>query len=124
MKRGFSLAENLLAFSLISFVLILILNLFPSSMATVRRSEQRHQALTLADNILERQAARPFSKLLVGTVEESQQGDYKVHLEILAVPDEDQSWLKRARVTVSWAYQGQPKEVIRELRLHRLANQL
>ena len=55
----------------------------------------------------EGQAARPFSKQ-----------------EILAVPDEDQSWLKRARVTVSWAYQGQPKEVIRELRLHRLANQL
>ncbi|MFN8611356.1 MAG: hypothetical protein U0931_27675 [Vulcanimicrobiota bacterium] len=124
MKRGFTLAENMLAFSLISLVLILLLNLFPSSMATVRRSEQRYQALTLADNMLERQASRPFSKLPVGTVEDSQQGDYKIHLEIVKAGDEDPAWLRTARVTVSWTYQSQSKEVTRELRLHRLANQL
>lgn len=76
MRRAFALGESLLGFSLISLVLILLLNLFPSSLATVRRSEQRFKALTLADNRLEQQAAEKFSSL-VG-LQEVQEGDFKV----------------------------------------------
>lgn len=118
--RGFTLVENLMAFTLIALVIILLLNLFPSSMATVRKSEQRYEALTLAGNVLEQQAALPFGKLVVDSVHDSKVGDYKVRVEVLKVNGEDVNWLKRVRVTVSWTYQEQVREVTRELRLHRL----
>lgn len=123
-QRAFTLVENLLAFTLISLVLILLLNLFPSSMATVRKSEQRYQALTLADSLVEEQAARPFSKLVVGSHQQSDNGEYQIHTEILAIPGENPAWLKNVRVTVSWKYRDQPRQVMREMRLHRLASQL
>lgn len=123
-RRAFTLVENLLAFTLISLVLILLLNLFPSSMATVRKSEQRYQALTLADSLIEQQASRPFSKLVVGNVLDEDRQEYHLHTEIMALPGEDQAWLKNVRVTVSWKYREQPRQVMREMRLHRLAHQL
>jgi len=122
-RRGFSLIENLMAFTLIALVLILLLNLFPSSVATVRKSEQRYEALTLAGNLLEQQAARPFSKLVVGTVEESEVGAFKVRTEVRKVDGENEAWLKSIRVTVNWTYQEQVREVTRELRVHRLGYQ-
>lgn len=129
MRRAFTLVENLLAFTLISLVLILLLNLFPGSMATVRKSEQRFKAITLADAVLEQQAALPFSKLTVPSSQDLDPVDYEQthysrRLEILPVAGEDQSWLKLVRVTVSWTYRQQPRQVVQELRVHRLANQL
>lgn len=123
MRRGFTLVENLMAFTLIALVIILLLNLFPSSMATVRRSEQRYQALTLAGNVLEQQAALPFGKLVPGSSVESKSGDFTVRTEVVKVDGEDVSWLKGVRVTVSWTWQEQQREVVRELRVHRLGYQ-
>ena len=128
-QRAFTLVENLLAFTLISLVLILLLNLFPGSMATVRKSEQRYKAITLADAVLEQQAALAFSKLSVPTSQDLDPVDYEQthytrHLEILPVTGEDQAWLKLIRVTVSWTYREQSRQVVQELRVHRLAHQL
>ena len=123
MRRGYTLVENLMAFTLIALVMILLLNLFPSSMATVKRSEQRYEALTLAGNVLEQQAALPFTKLVPGSVVESEVGDFKIRTEVRKIDGEDPSWLKTVRVTVSWTYQEQTREVVRELRVHRLGYQ-
>lgn len=123
MRRGYTLVENLMAFTLIALVMILLLNLFPSSMATVKRSEQRYEALTLAGNLLEQQAALPFSKLVPGSAVESKVGDFKIRTEVRTIDGEDPSWLKSVRVTVSWTYQEQTREVVRELRVHRLGYQ-
>lgn len=124
MKRAFTLVENLLAFTLISLVLILLLNLFPSSMATVRKSEQRYTAMTLAGSRLEDQTALPFSKLVVGSSEQSQHQDYQIRTQVLAIDGENKAWLKLIRVTVSWKYRDQSRQVVRETRVHRLASQL
>ncbi|MCW5867666.1 MAG: hypothetical protein KIS61_10415 [Candidatus Eremiobacteraeota bacterium] len=123
-RRAFTLVENLLAFTLISLVLILLLNLFPSSMATVRKSEQRYKALTLAGNRLEEQTAMPFSKLVLDSSEHHPVDDYQVQTEVLAIDGEDKAWLKLIRVTVSWKYRDQSRKVVRETRVHRLASQL
>lgn len=123
-RRAFALGETLLAFTIISLVLILLLNLFPSSLATVRRSEIRFQALTLADNTLEQQVARPFADLIVATSTQQAVGDFQVQTQVLTIAGEDSAWLKNVRVTVRWRDRDQPRQLIRELRVHRLAHQL
>lgn len=124
MKRGFSLAETLLGFALISLVVVLVINLIPSSMATVRSSEQRYRAETLAQNVLEERAGLPFSQLAVGLSQDLgsqiyEQVAYQIYFEVAAA-DGDPQYLRSLRARVQWNARNRGHEVLRELLVHRL----
>lgn len=81
MRRGFSLIETIFAASILSIVLMVLFNLYPSSLLAVRRAEHRLEATTLAQSILESKRAMPFSQLTGLTVDT----DYEV-------PGSDPTW--------------------------------
>ena len=128
-RRGATLIEVLLAFTLTALMIVLILNLFPTSMATVRQAEQRQVAGTLAESQLERRARLPFSSLPVGLREQipsppPQDGiEYHTQLEVTQVLGEDPQFLRALKVTVRWDYRGRSLQLTRQLYLHRLSYQ-
>lgn len=127
-KSAFTLVETLLSITLLGFVMILVMNLFPTSMASVRKAEQRYHAGTLASSILEQQASLPFQQLAVGTsrdlyTDTAQSVQYRPHLEIQKVAGEDVRFLKSLRVTVKWTVRQQTHEIVRELWVHHLPSQ-
>lgn len=121
MKRsGLTLVETILALSLLSVLLILLLNLFPTSLRAVRQSEQRLLATGLARSLLEEQTARPFASLTPGplpalperTLEKT---SFQPALEIFQPPDSDPRYLRGIRATVSWLEGGRDNEVVQEV---------
>lgn len=121
--RGATLMEVLLAFTLTALLLVLILNLFPSAMATVRRAEQRQVAGNLAESLLERKASLGFDRLPVGTLEDTP-GDFRVRFEVTAVANEDPRFLRALTVSVNWTDRGRALQVQRGLWMHRLGYRL
>jgi uncharacterized protein (TIGR02598 family) len=61
--RGFSLVETIFAASILSIVLMVLFNLYPSSLLAVKRAEHRLEATTLAQSVLEKKRTRPFGEL-------------------------------------------------------------
>ncbi|MHB2019229.1 MAG: type IV pilus modification PilV family protein [Candidatus Xenobia bacterium] len=62
-RQGFSLIEVIFAASLLSLVMLMMFNLYPSSLLTIRQAEHRLEATALAQSILEQYRAGPFSTL-------------------------------------------------------------
>lgn len=122
-RRAATLMEVLLAFTLTALLLILILNLFPSAMATVLRAEQRQVAGNLAESLLERKASLAFDQLPVGKVENTP-GEYATRFEVTGVANEDPQFLRALSVTVTWSAKGRTFQVRRGLWLHRLGYRL
>ncbi|HEY4002563.1 MAG TPA: prepilin-type N-terminal cleavage/methylation domain-containing protein [Candidatus Xenobia bacterium] len=60
-RRGFSLAEIIFAMSLFSLVVLGLFQLYPTSLLTIRQSEHRMQANSLALGTLDSYRAYPFS---------------------------------------------------------------
>lgn len=123
LRRGATLMEVLLAFTLTALVVILVLNIFPSAMATVARAEQRQVAGNLAESLLERKAALPFDQVPVGLVEDGGT-DYRTHLEVGPVGSEDPLFLRQVTVTVTWSAKGRVLQLQRALWIHRLGNRI
>ena len=124
--RGFSLAETMFALGLLGLVVVLILNIFPSSMATVRSAEQRSHAESVANSKLEEQVEVPFDQLPLGLDKDlgSQnflQVDYHARLQVLKA-DGDPRYLRAVRVNVDWTVRGLRRQVVRELLIHRLSH--
>lgn len=128
-RQGATLIEVLLAFTLTALMIVLILNLFPTSMATVRKSEQRQVAGTIAESLLERRSQWKFDDLPVGFSEQvspgaPQQGvEYRAQFEVASVNGEDPKFLRALKATVSWDYQGHTQQITRKLYVHRLSYQ-
>lgn len=128
MRRGVSLVETLLAATLAGVVLVLVLNLFPSSMATVRKAEQRTRASALADSLLEARLTLPFRDLPVGYQQDlpdlSADGlDYRRRFTVAAVPGESSDHLRALHVKVTWVYRDRTLELDREVWKHRLPSE-
>ena len=109
LKRGFSLAETIIASFLVSLVTLAIFNLFPSSAMMVKRGEMALIADSLAHNQLEELRNQPFESLTVGSVATPEPVtnngvEYSLQAEILAHPGSDPDALKIARVTVTWSH--------------------
>lgn len=105
--RGVTLIEAILSLALLSVLVIVVLNLFPTSMRAVRQTEERQTATDLACSWLERQAARPFAELTPGPPVELpaqviDRVEYRPTLEIFRVPDSESKFLRGLRVTVRW----------------------
>jgi len=110
-RRGLSLLETILALSLVSLVLILVISLFPDTLLAIRRSEQTVQADQWAQTLLEYEMARPFDELVPGSVyapPDRQIGAtvYRGSTRIFAVPDARGDLIKGINVTVAWDHGG------------------
>ena len=124
MRRGFSLAETILGFAMISLVVVLVVNLVPSSMATVRTSEQRYRAETLAGSVLEEKSGLPFQQLPVGLVQDMgaqiyDQVAYQIYFQVSS-SDGDPQYLRALRVSVEWNFKRHNRKVVREVLVHHL----
>ncbi|MBI3928912.1 MAG: type II secretion system protein [Armatimonadetes bacterium] len=118
-SRGFSLLEMILALTLVLTVVMMVLNLLPSSRATVVRSEHQLQADNLAQTVLAEQMAMPFSALVLGEhpldARSIGGATFTPSLEIFQVDGRDTLRLKGLRVTVAWSERTVPRSVVHEV---------
>lgn len=121
-QRGLSLAETAISAVILALVALVLLNLFPDSMALVSRSRQESLALYAAQNALEAAAAEPFDRLELGSfeIEPSKlpngcSGEVVVS-EVDGVPS---TRIKSLRATVSFRTRsGRERKVSGELYVH------
>jgi hypothetical protein len=115
------MAEAILCFAILTLVIILIFNLYPTSVASVRVSGQRLQATALADSILDEQMERPFGQLVPAAPVTlppvaARGAELQPSLEIYPVtePGVDPKLLVGIRVRVVWTDHGVRREILRE----------
>ncbi len=114
--------ELILSFFLLGLVVVLIFNLYPTSVASVRYSGQRLQANALAESLLQQQLAIPFSQLVPGPPRalpavDGQGTRFQPTLEIFPAdrPATKPGLLLGLRVRVTWVDRQVPHEVVREV---------
>lgn len=120
-RRGASLAEAILCFAILTLVIILIFNLYPTSVAAVRVSGQKLQATALADSILDEQMEKPFPSLVPGAPVNlppvaARGAELQPSLQIFkpVEPGVDPTLLIGIRVRVVWTDHGVRREILRE----------
>lgn len=118
-RSGMSLVETILAFFLMTMVILAVINLFPSSLMANRRSELSLQANSLADQVLEKARAGGFSKLVRGKAApvtvKIDSVSYTQVFEVGEVPDQDFDSLRSLKVRITWMAAGHPEELVREV---------
>ncbi len=108
--RGLSLLETVVATFLFLLVVVLVMNLFPSSLFSLQQAELKQRAERLCQSRLNEQRVRKFSSLVSTAlpVEEC----FTPVLEVLPHPGTN---LKILRVTVTWQERNQTRKVSREV---------
>ncbi|MCA9792206.1 MAG: hypothetical protein KC910_10440 [Candidatus Eremiobacteraeota bacterium] len=117
MRRGLSLAEVVFAAAVAFLIGILVLNLFPTSLLAISRTQARLVANNLAQDRLARLRHTNFSQVDVGLYQEDltvEGQSYQLRREVYQVSGRDPNLLKGARVTVSWNVRGKPQQVLAE----------
>lgn len=118
-----SLAESVVALTLLSLLVLLVLNLFPSALTTVNYSRQKHVATVTAHDALEILASRDFSSLTLGTQtlnSLSVPSGFTLALEVSEVSGYRPEFLKRIVALVSWEQRGKIRTVRQELYVHSI----
>lgn len=120
-RRGLSLAELIFSFGLVLLIVVLIFELFPMALVSLRSSGQRSQALAVADSWLAKSMQQPFQKLLPGSVENLPPTTvggttYQPSRQVLRLnePGTDPQRIIALRITVSWVSRGQSHQLVRE----------
>ena len=124
-KLGLTLMETVISLFLVSMVLVLVLNLFPSALAASHRAEQGLQADLLAQTLLNEQQSLAFDRLVIGPPvplpDQSSDGvTYHRSLEIFKVPSSNESFLKGIRATIWWTSQHGDHRLIQEVWMSRV----
>lgn len=123
--RGFTLAETMVSLTLLSLLMVAVLNLFPTSMTVVKQTRTGWLARSSAQNKLESLAAQPFATLQVGLEEvvEIKLSDgslANLKTTVSAVDGHPEKFLKRLRCEVSWAGRVSRKSALLEVYVHSL----
>lgn len=117
--KALSLVEAVVFVSLITVVLLLVFNLFPTSSVSVHKARQMTQASAMAQGHLEQARAQSFKNLKVGLTDlpEEKVGDvtFKPVREVYEVEGEDKERLVEVRVTVHWEYRNAQRQLIETL---------
>lgn len=121
-NKGLSLVETLFSFWVTCFIVLAVINLFPSSMLAVRRGENEILANARAQSVLEEVRTQPFESLELGhttreTVYGPDQTEYVTGVDVLKEDGSEVARLKRLKVTVSWQYRQETRTVVQELLL-------
>ena len=112
MRRGVSLIETMVAMAILSIVMLAMMALAATSHRTARQAELGYQAGVLAQNLLEREKAKPFADLAPGgptaldlTGMTAPIPHVKAERTITEVPGFDGK-LKEVLIKVSWSEPG------------------
>lgn len=122
---GLTLAETLVSMTLLTLLLVSVLNLLPSSMAVVRQTRTDQLARIAAQNKLEILAARPFADLPVGydegvEVSLSDGSPVRLRTTVGAVEGYPPKRLKRLRCVASWTAGGRQHRIDQEFYVHSI----
>lgn len=124
-RAGLTLAETLLSLTLLTLVMLAVLNLFPSALANARLTRTGWLARAAAQNEVEALAGRPFGALQVGWREERDVrlpdgSDAHLVLSVEAAAGHPQRLLKRLQCQVSWKGRATQKTATEEVYVHAL----
>lgn len=122
-NQAVSIAESVLAVFLLSLTVVLIFNLFPRSMATLRVSGQKLQADAVADSVLEDYMVVAFKDLNPGppvTLPKvpGRGTEFEPTVQIFDMTGPagvDQTMIKRIKVTVRWKDRHMDHVLVREM---------
>lgn len=132
MRKGLSLAEVVVAVSLVSLVMIFLFTMLPTTAVATRRAEHRQAASFLAEELLSRTQALAFAEVLDGTYDPGNPGFYGADLsarqlqdglllepvvEVRDVTGVSRDRLYQVRVTIRWKERDQELSLVRELRM-------
>jgi hypothetical protein len=122
-NHAVSIAESVLAVFLLSLTVVLIFNLFPRSMATLRVSGQKLQADAVADSVLEEYMVVSFKDLRPGPPQvlpkvPGRGTEFEPSVEIFDMTGPvgvDPTMIKRIKVTVRWKDRNMDHVLVREM---------
>lgn len=123
--RGFSIAETLISVFLLALLLIVLFNLFPTTVLANRQGSQQMQAMDLAQSVLAEARARPFQDLVPGTTETGgpvTMGDTTYTTELVVSPPGtgDPQHLRVLTATINWTANNRPKSLQEKIWVHRI----
>ncbi|MHC9541658.1 MAG: hypothetical protein AB9903_19305 [Vulcanimicrobiota bacterium] len=117
--RGVSLAEIVITITLLGFIFMILFNLYPSSIATMRHAQHLIEASNMAQSILETQREGAFSSFDTAPSLPERHGSdgtaYTFTFSPVAVPSPQSDTLKGVRVTVTWLERKKTCSVTKEM---------
>jgi len=118
LKRAFTLVETLLSMTILSICMGMVLVFLPTGFLSLKDSERRLFAGSLAQRVLEERRNSPLEELdalgpLVQTVEsvDDDQIHYTVLLQVGRHPSA--SYARKLEVQVLWQQHGQTQKIVR-----------
>ena len=126
MRRGFTLLETIFASVLFGFIVLFVLNLYPSSIVAVRRGETQIIADNCAQAILEDLRSRSFYNINVASPPTYQKWVYGgtdfVPTVTLAYDSDTnlEPFLKIATVNITWTFQNRTNSVVHSMYLNNI----
>jgi len=123
-NRGVSIAETLISIFLVALLILVVFNLFPTTVLANRQGSERLQAVTVAQSGLAEARTRRFDLLTVGTSEvlpsKVNRGiTYDSELKVLSPDKGDSDRLKVLEVTVTWTSRNVKRSISEKLWVHR-----
>ena len=126
MRGGFTLLETIFASVLFGFIVLFILNLYPSSIVAVRRGESQIVADNFAQTILEDLRSRSFYNINVNSPPSYSkwvygETDFLPTVTVVYDSDSDlEPFLKIATVKITWEFQRRTNSVVHTMYLHNI----
>lgn len=122
-RCGLSLLEVVVAISLLSLVVIFVVELLPTNLYAMIRSQGRLTGENLAHSQLQNQLRQPFSQLPVGLTRQLAEVTieskvYQSVLQVLPAEAEDPARLRLVRITVTWRDKSTSRRSVREQWIH------
>lgn len=116
-----TLAESVLAIFLLSLIVLLVFNLYPTAISSLRGSGQNLQANDVASSVLAEYQEKRFNSLVVGPAvtlpgRPGRGTEFIPSVEIFDInrPGVDTTKVKGIRVRVSWVDHGRTHSLVRE----------
>lgn len=124
-SHGLTIAETVVAVSLLSMLLIAVLNLFPTALTAIGHTGERRQASLLAYDALSVIASRPFGNLALG-VQDVSPLQVPTHLtlvvDVSVVDGYSPDFIKAVNSTVTWTARSQQHTVRHQVYVHPIRN--
>ena len=119
-----SIAETLIAIFLVALLILVVFNMFPTTVLANRQGSERLQAVTVAQSGLAEARTRRFDLLVVGSSEalpaKINRGiTYNSELTVLSPDKGDPDRLKVLEVTVTWTSRNVTRSISEKLWVHR-----
>lgn len=118
--KGLTLTETIFALFLLGTVLVLLFNLFPTSVVALRQAEARNRAHQIANGVITRQMSLPYSQLVASgptplNPVASGGVTFQPTLEVFDIPGRNPLYLRGLRVTVNWSVGDKQHQVNQEV---------